>query len=119
PVILVDFMPIRGANSDVCRIVKGIRGNTPMKMEMSLRFDYGATVPWVTRFEDGIRAIAGPDLVVLRTTAPLVGEGLKTVSEFTVKGGESIEFVMTYGRSPLHAPRAIDVSKALDKTRTS
>jgi GH15 family glucan-1,4-alpha-glucosidase len=116
--MLVDFMPIRGANSDIVRIVKGIRGNTPMKMEMSLRFDYGATVPWVTRFEDGIRAIAGPDLVVLRTTAPLVGEGLKTVSEFTVKDGESIEFVMTYGRSHLHTPRAIDVSKALEQTQT-
>jgi GH15 family glucan-1,4-alpha-glucosidase len=117
-VMLVDFMPIRGTNSDIVRIVKGIRGNTPMKMEMSLRFDYGATVPWVTRFEDGIRAIAGPDLVVLRTKAPLVGEGLKTVSEFTVKDGESIEFVMTYGRSHLHAPRAIDVSKALEQTQT-
>src|ERR1700691_3518141 len=56
-VMLVDFMPIRGTNSDIVRIVKGIRGNAPMKMEMSLRFDYGATVPWVTRFEDGIRAI--------------------------------------------------------------
>ena len=87
--MLVDFMPIRGTNSDIVRIVKGIRGNAPMKMEMSLRFDYGATVPWVTRLEDGIRAIAGPDLVVLRTTAPLIGEGLKTVSEFTVKAGET------------------------------
>jgi GH15 family glucan-1,4-alpha-glucosidase len=58
-VMLVDFMPIRGTNSDIVRIVKGIRGNAPMKMEMSLRFDYGSTVPWVTRCADGIRAIAG------------------------------------------------------------
>jgi GH15 family glucan-1,4-alpha-glucosidase len=117
-VMLVDFMPIRGTNSDIVRIVKGIRGNAPMKMEMSLRFDYGATVPWVTRCADGIRAIAGPDLVMLRTTAPLVGEGLKTVSEFTVQDGETIEFVMTYGRSHLHTPRAIDVSKAIEETQS-
>jgi GH15 family glucan-1,4-alpha-glucosidase len=117
-VMLIDFMPIRGANSDIVRIVKGIRGSAPMKMEMSLRFDYGATVPWVTRLEDGIRAIAGPDLVVLRTTAPLVGEGLKTVSEFTVKAGETIDFVMTYGRSHLHTPRAIDVGKAIEETQS-
>jgi GH15 family glucan-1,4-alpha-glucosidase len=116
-VMLIDFMPIRGANSDIVRIVKGIRGSAPMKMELSLRFDYGATVPWVTRREDGIQAIAGPDLVVLRTTAPLSGEDLTTVSEFTVKQGETVDFVMTYGRSHLHAPRAIDVGRSLEQTQ--
>jgi GH15 family glucan-1,4-alpha-glucosidase len=116
-VLLIDFMPIRGTNSDIVRIVKGIRGSAPMKMELRLRFDYGATVPWVTRTDDGIRAIAGPDLVVLRTQAPLTGENLTTVSEFTVSEGESIDFVMTYGRSHLHLPRAIQVSKALEATQ--
>ena len=48
-VMLIDFMPIRGTNSDIVRIVKGIRGSAAMRMELSLRFDYGATVPWVTR----------------------------------------------------------------------
>jgi GH15 family glucan-1,4-alpha-glucosidase len=116
-VMLIDFMPIRGTNSDIVRIVKGIRGSAPMKMEMSLRFNYGASVPWVTRRHDGIRAIAGPDLVVLRTAAPLTGKGLTTVSEFTVNAGESVDFVMTYGPSHLHVPRAIDVSKALEDTQ--
>ncbi len=116
-VMLIDFMPIRGLNSNIVRIVKGIRGSAPMKMEMSLRFDYGATVPWVTRAE-GIRAIAGPDLVVLQTTAPLSGEDLTTVSEFTVNEGESVDFVMTYGLSHLATPRTIDVTKALEKTQT-
>jgi GH15 family glucan-1,4-alpha-glucosidase len=87
-------------------------------MELSIRFNYGATVPWVTRDDGGIRAIAGPDLVVLRTKAPLAGEDLTTVSEFTVSEGESVEFVMTYGRSHLHAPRAIDVGKAIAETQT-
>jgi GH15 family glucan-1,4-alpha-glucosidase len=116
-VTIVDFMPIRGTNSDIVRIVKGIRGNAPMKMEMSLRFNYGATVPWVTRSDGGIHAIAGPDLVVLRTRAPLAGEDLTTVSEFTVNEGESVDFVMTYGRSHLHPPRAIDVNTALEETQ--
>ncbi len=116
-VMLIDFMPIRGTNSDIVRIVKGLRGNAPMRMALSLRFDYGATVPWVTRGEDGIRAIAGPDLVVLRTKAPLTGEDLTTVSEFTVNPGESVDFVMTYGRSYQHVPHIIDVSKALGQTQ--
>jgi GH15 family glucan-1,4-alpha-glucosidase len=118
-VMLTDFMPIRGAaqNSDIVRIVKGIRGNAPMHMELSIRFNYGATVPWVTREDGGIRAIAGPDLVMLRTKAPLAGEDLTTVSEFTVSEGQSVEFVMTYGRSHLHAPRAIDVAKSMAGTQ--
>src|SRR5271170_6086169 len=118
-VMLIDFMPVRRTNttSDIVRIVKGLRGSAPMQMELSIRFNYGTTVPWVTRSDDGIRAIAGPDLLVLRTKAPLAGEDLTTVSEFTVNEGESVDFVMTYGRSHLHAPRAIDVDKALAETQ--
>src|ERR1700723_1084357 len=86
-------------------------------MELFPRFNYGATVPWVTRNDGGIRAIAGPDLVVLRTKAPLAGVHLTTVREFTVNEGESVEFVMTYGRSHLHAPRAIHVDKSLAETQ--
>jgi GH15 family glucan-1,4-alpha-glucosidase len=117
-VMLIDFMPVRRTNSDIVRIVKGIRGSAPMKMQLSLRFNYGATVPWVTRSDGAIHAIAGPDLVVLRTAAPLTGEGLTTVSEFTVNPGESVDFVMTYGPSHLHVPRAIDVNLAVEETQS-
>jgi GH15 family glucan-1,4-alpha-glucosidase len=117
-VVLIDFMPIRGSNSHIVRIVKGIRGKAPMKMQLSLRFDYGSAVPWVTRTEDGIRAVAGPDLVALRTTVPLTGENLTTVSEFTVNAGESVDFVMSYGPSHLRLPRALDVSLALEQTQS-
>jgi GH15 family glucan-1,4-alpha-glucosidase len=117
-VMLIDFMPVRGTNSDIVRIVKGIRGSAPMKMQLSLRFNYGATVPWVTSRDGAIHAIAGPDLVVLRTAVPLTGEGLTTVSEFTVNSGESVDFVMTYGPSHLHVPRAIDVSEAVEETQS-
>ena len=116
-VMLIDFMPIRGAHSHLVRRVQGIRGSSVMKMELSLRFDYGATVPWVTRGKGFIQAIAGADRVVLRTKAPLVGEDLKTLSEFTVSEGECVDFVMTYSASHLPLPRAIDVTRALDSTQ--
>src|ERR1700744_2435888 len=41
-VMLIGFMPIRRTNSDVVRIVKGIRGTVPMSMELSIRFNYGS-----------------------------------------------------------------------------
>ncbi len=113
---LIDFMPIRGLNSDVVRIVEGIRGKLPMRMEMALRFDYGRTVPWVTRIEDGVRAVAGPNLTVLHASVPLRGENLKTVSNFTVSEGERAHFSLTYGASYLVDPQRIDVFRALEDT---
>ena len=46
---LIDFMPPRTSTSDVVRVVVGESGCVPMRTELSLRFDYGASVPWVTR----------------------------------------------------------------------
>ena len=61
-------MPFRAAHSEIVRIVVGTRGKLTMHTELILRFGYGAIVPWVTRLENGaLRAIAGPDMVVLRT----------------------------------------------------
>jgi GH15 family glucan-1,4-alpha-glucosidase len=63
-VTVVDFMPPRGRNSDVVRLVRGRRGRVAMRMHLVLRFDYGSAVPWVNRLDDGTwRAVAGPDMV--------------------------------------------------------
>src|SRR5690349_8489878 len=48
-VTVVDFMPPRGRNSDIVRLVRGQRGRVRMHMQLVLRFDYGSAVPWVTR----------------------------------------------------------------------
>jgi hypothetical protein len=87
-VTVIDFMPPRGQNSDIVRLVRGDRGRVAMRTELVLRFDYGSTVPWVSRLPDGtLRAIAGPDMVVMHTPVPLRGEDLKTVATFDVAAG--------------------------------
>jgi GH15 family glucan-1,4-alpha-glucosidase len=114
-VLLIDFMPPRGRNSDIVRMVRGEKGRVRMRMELVLRFDYGRSVPWVTRMDDGtLRAIAGPDLVTLHTPAPIRGEDLKTVAEFEVAEGETMPFVLTHGPSNQKPPRATDPESALD-----
>ncbi len=115
---LIDFMPIGMANSSVIRLVRGRRGRVAMRMEMALRFDYGGQVPWVTRLPDsgGLRAIAGPDMAVLRTDVTLEGVGLKTVASFTVAEGDSVSFVLTHCASHLDAPAPIDALVALGHT---
>jgi GH15 family glucan-1,4-alpha-glucosidase len=116
-VTVVDFMPPRGRNSDVVRIVRGERGRVAMRTELIMRFDYGRTVPWVTRLADGaMRAIAGPDLVTLHTAVALRGEDLTTVGEFEVAAGESATFVLTHGSSHRPPPRAVDPESSLEHT---
>jgi len=115
--VVIDFMPPRGKNADVVRIVRGVRGHVEMDTELILRFDYGSTVPWVNRLPDGtFRAIAGPDMVVVRTPVELRGKDLTTVARFVVKKGDSVPFVMTHGPSHLPAPKKIDPEQALRET---
>lgn len=103
---LIDFMPPRGEASDLVRIVVGRTGTVAMRSELVVRFGYGQAVPWVRRLDDGsLEAIAGPDKVILRTEAPIRGEGLKTVSEFEVRAGEKVAFVLCYG--PSHRPHPV------------
>ena len=113
-VTLIDFMLPRGASSDLIRIVRGDEGEVEMSMDLVMRFGYGATVPWVSRLKDGtLRAIAGPDMAVLRTPAEVRGENFKTVAEFTVTKGESVPFMLSYAPSHLPVPEPVDCAQAL------
>ena len=110
---LIDFMPVRQTHSRIVRIVEGIRGSVSVRMELALRFDYGKTVPWVTHVRGGVRAVAGPNLAILRASVPVRGEDLKTVAEFTIGKGERASFSLTYGESYKRNPPGIEVSQAL------
>ncbi|SPB15949.1 glycosyl hydrolase family protein [Caballeronia novacaledonica] len=117
-VTIVDFMPLRNGHSELVRIVIGRRGTVRMKMELVLRFDYGSAVPWVSRLPDdsGIRAIAGPDLAVLRTPVDLVGENMHTTASFDVGAGERVPFSLCYSQSHLRLPHASDPHTQLART---
>ncbi|PRY20165.1 glycoside hydrolase family 15 protein [Pseudosporangium ferrugineum] len=110
---VLDFMPPRGEAADVVRIVEGVSGAVPMRMDLVLRFDYGRVVPWVRRQGRDLSAIAGPDAVWLRTDAPLHGRDRATASEFTVGEGERVPFVLTYQLSHLPRPEPVDPVAAL------
>ena len=116
-VVVIDFMPLRDQQSNIVRTVVGKRGRVAMKTEIVLRFDYGSIVPWVTRLDDGsVRAVAGPDMITIRSDIPLHGEHLTTVGEFAVGAGDEVSFIMTWGPSHLAPPRAAEPQKALKVT---
>jgi GH15 family glucan-1,4-alpha-glucosidase len=114
---LIDFMPPREGNSHLLRLVVGERGHVTFHSELILRFGYGAIVPWVTRMDSTtLRAIAGPDMVVLRSPAHMRGENLKTVGDFTVTARETVPFVLSYALSHKNLPEPLDVEERLHTT---
>jgi GH15 family glucan-1,4-alpha-glucosidase len=114
---LTDFMPPRDDHSHVVRMVRGVRGKVAMQMDLAIRFDYGRTIPWVTSADYGLRAVAGSDMVVLRTKAPLRGEGMSTRSEFTVRAGETVNFTLMYVSSMDEVPSERTARQALAETK--
>jgi GH15 family glucan-1,4-alpha-glucosidase len=118
--VLIDFMPLRQGrlSSHLVRLLVGKRGTVRMRTELIVRFGYGGWVPWVTQSDTGeLKAIAGPDLLVLRTSVELRGEGLTTVGDFDVSVGQQVPFVLTYGQSHLPLPEPVDAIGALQSTR--
>ena len=117
-VTVIDFMPLREQASHLVRLVVGTRGTVAIRTELVIRFDYGQSVPWVKRTENGdLLAISGPDMVVLRTPVEMRGEQLTSVGEFTVSAGETIPFVLMYVQSHLPAPDPVDAEDALRQTQ--
>jgi GH15 family glucan-1,4-alpha-glucosidase len=114
---LIDFMPPGDDGANLVRIVRGVCGRVSLRTEFILRFDYGSIVPWVEHLPDeGLRAIAGPKMVMLYTAVPLRGRDFITVGQFDVGAGESVPFILSYGPSHLPPPKAVHPERALRET---
>ncbi|SDG29517.1 Glucoamylase (glucan-1,4-alpha-glucosidase), GH15 family [Klenkia brasiliensis] len=113
---VVDLMPLRGRYPDVVRVVEGVTGEVAVRGELAVRFDYGRVVPWVRRRGDRWQALAGPDALWLSTPAPLEGRDRTTVSEFTVRAGDRVPFVLTWTPGHHDAPPEVDPERALGET---
>ena len=117
-VSVIDFMPIGLDGSALVRRVEGRRGRVSMRMHLALRFEYGSATPWISALEDGagIEAVAGQNRVLLRTRAAVRQEGSAVVADFVVGAGDSVVFVLSWGRSHLPRPAPFDAQAALART---
>jgi GH15 family glucan-1,4-alpha-glucosidase len=110
-VVVTDCMDRRDGHQDLIRLVRGVSGRVPMQMELTLRFDNGTVVPWVSRLEDNrLCAVAGPDRIVFGTTVALRGEDLKTRADFEVEEGQTVPFALTWSHSFGDLPDPIDAA---------
>ena len=110
---IIDCMPQGNGRHDVVRIVEGLRGRVRMAMELVIRFEYGAIVPWVRDTGNILLATAGPDTLELHTRVATRGEQMKTLADFEVDQGERVSFVLNYRASHEPTSQAIDAERML------
>lgn len=118
---VTDLMPFGDGRADLVRVVEGLEGEVPMLHEWVVRTGYGRVLPWVSRTEDCdgvtvIRAVAGPDMLVLRGDRLPEPTDHHHRDEFTVRAGERYEFAMTWVPSWCEVPSALDVPSRVDET---
>lgn len=92
------------------RLVDGVEGHVPMRLELVPRFEYGLTVPHFRRLDGGVIGLAGADEVHLRSSVRIdVGEG-QAEAEFETSAGMRHEFVLqhraAFGRELGNLPAA-------------
>ncbi|MDN5641116.1 MAG: DUF5911 domain-containing protein, partial [Actinomycetia bacterium] len=106
---VTDFMPLNG-RTEIVRRVEGLIGEVTMHQELQLRFNYGRTHPWMTRYDGApdpatglpdpaeamLVAMAGPDALVFRGD-PVPEEGDRChAGQFQIAAGQIRDFTLTY-----------------------
>ncbi|MFP2908875.1 glycoside hydrolase family 15 protein [Pyxidicoccus sp. 3LFB2] len=113
---VVDCMPPRGREPDLVRVVQGLKGSVPMRMELIAHFGYGDRSPWVRFQDDHVSARAGPDAVALRTPVPVRRQGAALAADFPVEPGARVPFVLAWHPSHEPPPPPLDALAAVEDT---
>ena len=98
------------------RIVEGLSGHVPMRMELRLRPDYASITPWVEAASDGALATAGPDAFRLSTPLALELRDGTVSAEFVAVEGARERFTLCWYLSYEESPPIEDADSALART---
>jgi len=113
--MLIDCMSRGDSKSNVLRRVHGISGSVEMVTDLAVRFDYGVSVPWVSRTEDGrTQFVAGPDRLLLQAGVQLENADMRSGGKFTVQAGQDIDFCLGWSRSYDAMPGSLDVGRVIE-----
>ncbi|MGB7817965.1 MAG: glycoside hydrolase family 15 protein [Ornithinibacter sp.] len=118
---VTDLMPVNDGRADLLRVVEGLDGEVEMEHEWTVRSDYGEIVPWVSHLTDDegldvIRAIAGPDMLVLRGDRLPRAEDHHHRDTFIVRAGERLNFSTTWAPSWEEVPQRLDIDARIEET---
>jgi GH15 family glucan-1,4-alpha-glucosidase len=113
---LVDFMAQHESGcSQICRIIRCVEGEVPVRSELSPRFAFGYAVPLVTSIEKSTKLFAGPDALYLQG-GPTDNPPLP-MAEFVVAEGAEVSYTLTYApsyQSPPSIEKIADAERATE-----
>jgi GH15 family glucan-1,4-alpha-glucosidase len=118
---VTDFMPIVPGRSALLRRIAGLSGAVQVRQELTVRPQYGAVKPWMSRTltspsqdtGEALVAMAGPDAWALQGKYLPQPVGNKHAGEFVVHQGEEIDFALTWFPSYRPVPPLLDFDTAL------
>jgi GH15 family glucan-1,4-alpha-glucosidase len=114
---VIDFMPRRMQGPPrLMRIVEGLEGTVPMRMELALRPDYASITPWIESVSDGALATAGPDAFRLSTPLAIELRDGTISAEFPIVAGARERFTLCWHHSYEPSPPIEDADSALART---
>ena len=113
---LIDFMPMRDGAPSLARRVVGLQGEVQLRMDLGLRFGYGTVPPWYETDSRRLVGRVGPDLAVLYSDVPVSVEDHDATAEFSVKEGQTADFLLRHGSSTAAPPPPASVQRLLGET---
>ncbi|HKD18565.1 MAG TPA: glycoside hydrolase family 15 protein [Thermoanaerobaculia bacterium] len=104
---VVDFMPIRDSvgpkrreDHQIVRIVRGVRGVMPFRMECRPSFEYGRRPGRASATDFGCRFASDSDVLSLATGLPLALGNDGAGADFELHEGEEIPFLLSQSADP-------------------
>jgi GH15 family glucan-1,4-alpha-glucosidase len=119
---VVDFMPCHSGKvwstpPEIHRIVRGLSGEMELRLVLEPRFGYGKYTADITRHEDGfLFENSKEELVFSSTLQRLNSKAGRVTGRFSVKKGEKVYMILSYGESTPR--RAANYSTDLQLSRT-
>lgn len=120
--VVREAMPLGDHRADLIRRLDVVSGTVTVEHDWVVRFGYGAFEPWVHHVTDphgfdAIRAIAGPDALLLRgdRLPPAYGRHHREVFDLTA--GESVEFAVTWTHSWEPVPERVPILDRIEVTQ--
>jgi GH15 family glucan-1,4-alpha-glucosidase len=113
--MLIDCMSRSAGNSNLLRRVRGVTGSVEMMTDLAVRFDYGMSVPWVSRTDDGrIQFIVGPERLLLQAGVEIENRDMRSAARFIVRAGDEIDFSLGWSKSYHAMPPPLDIGQVID-----
>jgi GH15 family glucan-1,4-alpha-glucosidase len=113
--MLIDCMSRGEGKSNLLRRVRGVTGSVEMLTDLAVRFDYGVSVPWVSRTDDErTQFIVGPDRLLLQSVVAIENKDMRTTGNFIVHAGDEIDFCLGWSKSYHEMPPPLDVGRVIE-----